>query len=358
VVSAAPLRTAAAAPAAAPVHVRTDAGAERWDAFVRRHPDGTVEHLWGWREVFATAFRHDCVYLSAERDGVVVGVLPLVRYKSALFGRFVVSLPYFNYAGVLAADDAARDALLAEATAVARAHGAAHLELRHRARQFPALPFRQNKIGFARDLPGTTDDLWKGIDRKVRNQVRKAQKENLTTHVGGEQLVGEFYRVFAENMRDLGTPVFPRALFSEALRQFPRDMHVFVIRHGETPVAGGVALTLGSTVLVPWASSLRSARQLCPNMLLYWSMMEWAVARGITTFDFGRSSVEGGTRAFKEQWGGVGRPLHNEYVLSSGTQLPDQSPDSPRMRMAVDAWKRLPLGLATLLGPRLIRQVP
>jgi serine/alanine adding enzyme len=354
-VTAVSLRGDVAQVSLAPVLISEDAGAERWDAYVRRHPDGTVEHLWGWREVFARAFGHDCVYLAAERDGAVVGVLPLVRYRSVLFGRFLVSLPYFNYAGVLVDDPAVAGALLERATTLAREHGARHVELRHRERQFTDLPARQNKLGFARGLPATADELWTGLDRKIRNQVRKAQKEGLTTDVGGDALIGEFYRVFAENMRDLGTPVFPHALFSEGLRQFERDMHVFVVRHRGQAVAGGIALTMGDTVLVPWASSLRGFRNLSPNTLLYWSMMEWASERGLRVFDFGRSSPGGGTQQFKEQWGGKPRHLYTEYLMLKSEAPPDQGTTNGKMARAIACWQRLPLPIANRVGPMIIR---
>jgi serine/alanine adding enzyme len=342
---------------AGPVVVTTETDGRDWDAFVERHALGTVEHLWGWRSVYTEAFKHDCVYIAARREGRVVGVLPMVRYRSALFGKFVVSLPYFNYAGVVADDPGACRALVDAASALADAHKAGHLELRHRERQLSDLPYRQTKIGFARPLPGVVDDLWKSIDRKVRNQVRKAQKEGLTVARGGAALIDEFYGVFAENMRDLGTPVFPEALFRRAAAHFPERFHVFLVRHGHRPVAGGVALTFRDTILVPWASSLRSARQLCPNMLLYWSMMEWGVEKGFATFDFGRSSAGAGTQQFKEQWGGVGQPLFTEYVLLRRDSVPEQGADSSRMQRAVELWQRLPISVAGALGPRIIRHV-
>jgi FemAB-related protein (PEP-CTERM system-associated) len=336
------------------VTVSTEVNGRDWDAFLDRHPDATVEHLWGWRDVFQRAFRHDCVYLAARRHGGVVGVLPLVRYRSAIFGRFLVSLPYFNYAGIVADDPEVSRALVAHAEGLGREHGAKHVELRHRERLSLQLPYSQVKVGVARELPQTVDDLWKTIDRKVRNQVRKAQKEGLTTVSGGVALVDDFYSVFAHNMRDLGTPVFPRALFVETARAFPRTAQFFVVRQGDRPVAGGVALRFRGTVLVPWASSLREARHLCPNMLLYWSMMEWAVNEGCGVFDFGRSSVGAGTQQFKEQWGGVARPLHTEYILLNGGSVPNQGTTNPRMQVAINIWQRLPLKVASLLGPRLI----
>ena len=341
----------------APVSVGTETEGRDWDAYLSVHPDATVEHLWGWRDVFQRAFGHDCVYLAARRDGRVTGILPLVRYRSPVFGRFLVSLPYFNYAGIVADDGVARSALIARAVELASDHRAKHVELRHRERQVPEQPVRQNKVGLARELPATGDALWSTIDRKVRNQVRKAQKEGLSSEHGGAGLVEAFYPVFAENMRDLGTPVFPRALFTEACRVFPDSARVFVVRAGPQPVAGGILLSFRDTALVPWASSLRAFRQQCPNMLLYWSMMEWCVQQGLRVFDFGRSTAGAGTQQFKQQWGGVPRPLYTEYLVSGSTPIPDLGTTNPSMQRAIDVWQRLPLGVANWIGPLIIKHL-
>jgi FemAB-related protein (PEP-CTERM system-associated) len=191
----------------------------------------------------------------------------------------------------------------------------------------------------------------------VRNQVRKAQKEGLVSVSGGAELVPEFYRVFAHNMRDLGTPVYSRRLFDETLRAFPDRVRVFVVRRGAVPRAASVAARFRDVTLVPWASSLRGYRHLCPNMLLYWAMLEQAIADGSRTFDFGRSSPGGGTHQFKLHWGAVETPLHWEYVLLSLKALPDQGPTNPNFQTAIDFWKHLPLAVAGRVGPVLARHL-
>jgi FemAB-related protein (PEP-CTERM system-associated) len=207
-------------------------------------------------------------------------------------------------------------------------------------------------------LPGTVDDLWKLIDRKVRNQVRKGQKEGLTTVTGGADLLADFYPVFAHNMRDLGTPVYPDDLFRTTLRLFAREAQVHVVRHGAVPVAAAVTIRFANRVIVPWASALREYRHLCSNMLLYWQMLESAIGNGVRTFDFGRSSVGGGTHQFKQQWGAAEVPLHWEYVLLNHTRLPDHGPQNAKFTAAVEGWKRLPLWLANRVGPAIVRNIP
>jgi FemAB-related protein (PEP-CTERM system-associated) len=208
------------------------------------------------------------------------------------------------------------------------------------------------------DLPVSSDELWQQIDRKIRNQVRKAQKENLTVTTGGADLVDEFYAVFARNMRDLGTPVYSKRLFIATLQQFKDSADITVVRQGERPLAAALALTFRGTRLVPWASSLREFRHLCPNTLLYWTLLTTSVEQGLKVFDFGRSSRGSGTHQFKVQWGAREIPLHWEYVMLTGGAPPNQGPSNPNFAAAIAMWKRLPMWIADTCGPHLARHLP
>jgi len=341
------------------VTVSRTIGAAEWDSFVAHHPDGTVDHLWAWREIIQRELGHHSVYLAARRGDLLIGVLPLVLVKSRLFGRSVVSLPFLNYGGILADDDPdVIGALVDAAREVSLEFGGSHVELRHTSRQCHAIPCRQHKLSMTMALAGSSEDIWVGLDRKVRNQVRKAQKANLVIESGGAELVDDFYAVFARNMRDLGTPVYPKGLFTATLESFPGRARLFLIRHDSRPIAAGISVGFRHTVLNPWASSLREFRHLSPNMLLYWAMLEQAVADGATVFDFGRSSPGGGTHQFKLQWGATARPLCWEYVLLSRAEPPDQGPSNARFDRAIAIWQRLPLAVANVIGPVIARSLP
>jgi FemAB-related protein (PEP-CTERM system-associated) len=329
-----------------------------WSAFVDGCAAASAYHQWGWRRVFERAFGHETLYLGARAGGRLVGVLPLVFFDSWLFGRFLVSLPFVNYGGVLADEGPAADALVARAVEMAGARGCAHLELRHRARRFAALHPKQHKVAMFLPLAQSEEAAWQALDRKVRNQVRKAEKSGLTASSGGAELIGGFYEVFSRNMRDLGTPVYSAQFFSEVLRQFPETVRVFVVRHGELIVAGAVTIGHRHAVEVPWASSLKDYRALCPNNLLYWTMIRHAIDEGYRVFDFGRSTPDEGTFHFKRQWGAEPEPLWWEYWLEPGRKMPDQSPKNPKFALAIAAWQRLPLRVTTLLGPRIVRGIP
>jgi FemAB-related protein (PEP-CTERM system-associated) len=328
-----------------------------WDAYVERHPAATLYHRSAFRDVFSRAFGHRSHYLSADRQGRLVGVLPIVEFKSRLFGRFGVSLPFVNYGGLLVDDDLAAEALIDAAVALGRAEGWQHVELRHTARLCPRWPAKSHKVIMQRALDESVDTLWAGLDRKVRNLVRKSEKSGCVVEVGGPERRGDFYRVFAENMRDLGTPVYTPRFFDEVMSAVPSS-RIFTVRNASGEViAASLVLFWRERVEVPWASSLRRSAAQAPNMLLYWGMLKWAVEAGLKSFDFGRSTRGEGTYHFKKQWGASESPTVWEYAGLQG-DIPNQGPSNPKFSAAIAAWKQMPLWLANALGPRLVRNIP
>ena len=329
-----------------------------WDRFIGASAGATAYHQWGWRDVFTQVFGHQCHYWAAKEGSTVVGVLPLVVFDSWVFGKFGVSLPFVNYGGVVTDSAAAAEVLLGAAQSLARSQKLSHVELRHVQPRYPALPAKHHKVQMTLALPGDHDALWQQLDRKVRNQVRKAEKSELAIAIGGAELLPEFYGVFAHNMRDLGTPVYSSRFFAAIFSRFPDDACIYVVRQGSRAIAASITVRWRETMEVPWASALRDFRALSPNMLLYWAMLKHAVEVRCRTFDFGRSTPDEGTFHFKRQWGAEPTPVSWEYLLAEGRTLPDQSPKNPKFRLAIEAWKRLPVPLATALGPAIVRSIP
>ena len=342
----------------APLIVRSDVAAADTDAYVARCSTVAPYHRQSWLQVIGEAFGHETKFLTAEYCGEIVGVLPLVFFRSRLFGRFAVSVPFVNYGGVLANTPAAEQALLDQAIAETKQMGGTHLELRHARQVFSPLPAKRHKVAMELTLATDAEAQFQAIDRKLRNQVRKAEKNALQAAVGGAELLDEFYEVFARNMRDLGTPVYSRAFFAAVLRAFPNETRVFVVRQGTRPIAASIVHWYRDRIEVPWASSLREFNPLCANVLLYWEMLRFSVERGFALFDFGRSTPGEGTYHFKKQWGAEARELVWEYWMANGQPLPQLNPKNPKFDLAIRAWQRLPLSVATALGPQIVRNIP
>jgi serine/alanine adding enzyme len=330
-----------------------DGGA--WESYVGARGDAAGYHSWRWRQVFAEAFAHEPVYLIAREGGLITGVLPMVQIKSLLFGRTLTSLPFLNYGGVMADGPEIAEALSDAALGEAAARRCRHVELRHVAAQFPNLPCKQHKVSMRL---ATGPGMWEALDRKVRNQIRKAEKSGLAVERGGAELVGDFYDVFARNMRDLGTPVYSRRLFEEVMRVFPERARIHVVRLNGLAIAAGLTYRTPQMVQLPWASSLRRYNTLCPNVLLYWDAIQFANDSGAAVFDMGRSTPHEGTFKFKAQWGAEPVPLHWEYRLMEAGQLPNVSPANPKYQFAISLWQKLPLAVTLRVGPMIVRAIP
>lgn len=316
-----------------------------------------------WLCVFQRAMRHVPYCLHAESAGQTAGFLPLALVESLLFGRFLVSVPYLNSGGVVTADEAADNSaaelLIDRAAALADQLDVRYLELRHeQPRQHARLNHElTSKVHMRLPLPDEAESLWKQLDPKVRNQVRKGEKEGLTMHWGGHDLVGDFYAVFSHNMRDLGTPVFGRELFTAILDQFPDQAELCVVRQRGRAIAGGLLLHGRGVTEVPSAASLRRYNPTNANMLMYWHLLCRAIERGQQSFDFGRSSRESGTYRFKKQWGAQAEPAHWQYYVRKGS-IEAMRPEGGRNQRLIRIWRRLPVGLTRLLGPRIVRGIP
>jgi FemAB-related protein (PEP-CTERM system-associated) len=324
-----------------------------WDAYVLACPDAGLYHRPGWARVIQRGYGHRPVYLWARDASGVRGILPLVLFRGALGGRSLVSLPFLDEGGLRADDDAARAALWQAASEVSRRERAPSIELRQGEPSGLELPPLGSKVSVMLELARDPDAMWKRLDAKVRNQVRKATGSGLEPAWCGIEGLDDFYTVFAQNMRDLGSPVHARGFFAAILEEFSGAARLLLVRDGRRTVAGGVCIVFRDTVMVPWASSLREWRSKCPSNLLYWEVIRSGCDKGLRWLDFGRSSPGGGTYRFKMQWGGQERRLH--WEASERPSLIDS--ENPRYQWMIRAWQRLPVPVTKVIGPVLRRRL-
>lgn len=337
-----------------------DAHADKaWDRFVERHPDATVAHLSGWGRVMEGAYGHEAVALAAEEAGEIVGVLPLILIRSRIFGRRLVSMPFLDYGGVVAEPGrGAEQALVDAALDLARERGAATLGLRQLQPSALGYPVTDDRVTML--LPLTDEErVWKALPSERRNRVRKGEKNGLVASWCGAEGLDDFYRVFAVNMRDLGSPVHSRRFFDLMLEELPGTARVLLVRdRGGRAVGAAVCLFFRDVIMVPWVSSLREAFALCPNFVLYWEVIRHGCRTGFKTLDLGRSFRNAGTFEFKRQWGSAPHPLPWIFLEARPGAPPPVDRDASRFEPLIRLWKRLPVPVATRLGPWIRGQVP
>ncbi len=379
------------------LYKQPDRGA--WDTYVYSHAKPNPYLLSGWKKIIEKTYGHKTYYLVATENthkhakkiqqgetstqgesitnpanpnnpinatNSIVGVLPLVHLKHFVFGNSLISIPFFDLGGILADDEYIEKALLSEAIKLGQDLGANNIELRH------AVPLswinktdstnrmtcvtRSHKIRMLLELPESSEILMKSFKSKLRSQIRKPIKEGLTSKVGGMELLNDFYKVFSINMRDLGSPVHSKNLMKNVLEEFADKSRIVIVYRNNEPLASSLVVGFKDTLQNPWASALRKYSRLTPNMLLYWTMLDYSCDNGYTCFDFGRSSQGEGTYKFKEQWGAKPVPLHWHYI-SLDKKLTEEKSEKSKSEKAIRYWQKLPVPVTKIIGPRIRKYI-
>jgi len=331
-------------------------GAAAWDAFVMACPQATFFHRAGWQRILRDVFRHDTYFLLVRSEGRITGVLPLAHVKSFLFGNALTSLPFAVYGGVAALDAASAAALESEAQRLARELGVQHLELRHVEQRHTDWPVQDLYVTFRKALLPEEEANMLAIPRKQRAMVRKGIKNGLKSEIDTQ--AGRFFALFADNVHRHGTPALPRRYFDELLREFGRDCEVLTVTAPDGRVLSSVlSFYFRDEVLPYYAGDDEAARDLAANDFKYWELMRRACAKGVKIFDYGRSKQGTGTYAFKKNWGFEPAPLHYEYCLYKRDTVPQNNPANAKYKLMINAWRRLPIGVANWLGPFVVRNL-
>lgn len=324
----------------------------RIDAFVHGADGATPFHLPRWLKAVEAGCGQPAHILIAEQDGLITGLLPLTEMHSSLFGRALTSSGFAVAGGILSDTEAATEALANASWSLAERLSCPEVELRG-----GALPegwqIRQGVYAnFSKTLETDAETQLKSIKRRHRAEIRKSLKTNLTFEVGTTEHDRErHYRLYATSVRNLGTPVFPKALFDAVLNAFGDDADIATVSHKGEPVSTVLTLYFNGRAMVYWGGGTFAARALRSNEYLYFSMMNHARERGCHIFDFGRSKVGTGPYSWKKNWGFEPEPLIYAGKTADGAEPRDINPNSPKFKLQVALWRKLPLPIANRIGP-------
>lgn len=341
------------------IEIRRQPGPD-WDEFVAARPAASIYLRSGWSLLAEEVFGHRPYFIEArDADGVLRGVLPLVHQKSLLLGSFVTSVPFFNSGGALSDAPEIAAELMSTARSVAQELRCRYLELRDVEPRAGDWWVRTDKVAMVLELPESREELAKRLGAKLRSQIKRADREHPVVHFGGRELLGAFYDVFCRNMRDLGTPVYPRRFFEAVLDRFAELCRLVVVECAGRPAAAGFLVICADRAEIPWAACRRDAKPTGMNMRLYWEALCLALESGCKRFDFGRSTIDSGTYRFKKQWGAKPVQLHwHRWEWERGRPEFAASAPGGALRYATAVWRRLPLPVANALGPLLSPSLP
>ncbi|MGH9425634.1 MAG: GNAT family N-acetyltransferase, partial [Terriglobia bacterium] len=302
-------------------------------------------------------FDHATFYLLAREESQVCGLLPLIYMKSRLFPRCLVSLPYFCNGGVVADDKEIASTLLDEARSLMKSVGAELLLIRQQGDSLSELSCDTSKSTFHIKLDPDPDKVFGRFEKQVRRRIRKASASGLHAD-WGTRFLPEFYEVYATNMRDLGIPIHSYDFYEAIVSTFRENTQILVVHLGDKAIAAQLLFTFKDRLLLVCAGSLREYLELCPNNLLYWEAVKYGCLKGYHICDFGRSPKGSGPYQFKAQWSGEEIDCPTYYLDVDGRSLRRIQADNSRYHLGREIWKRLPLGITTWLGRRIVRHLP
>jgi FemAB-related protein (PEP-CTERM system-associated) len=327
-----------------------------WDDYVTDHADGSPFHMTAWRTAVINALGYDAPYLIARRGARIVGVLPLVHAKTRLFGNNLISAGFSVGGGILTDDPRALADLGSAAIALGAERGVASLELRGAKARFDGWATKaETYASYTMPLSPDADERLKAIPRKKRADVRKGIKADFP--VDASASVDTFYELYARNLHALGTPVMPKKWYAALKDAFGDACEIATVQGPNGPVVGLLSFYHKDTVYPYYVGATAEARKLHAFDHVYWTLMERALERGCTVFDFGRSKIGTGAADYKKHWGFEGVPLEYQFHLYGDNAMPDINPNNPKYARFVKIWQKLPFAATKIVGPQLARQM-
>ena len=270
-----------------------------------------------------------------------------------------MSLPFAAYGGILADNQQVASQLLDKAKEITCSDGLDYLELRNKERGIENLPLKELYVFFRREIFENLESNMNAIPRKSRRMIRVGEKAGLTHKFGGEELLPEFYDIFARSYHRLGSPVFSIQLFKHLLEELRGQANVLVVNSREGKSISSVLTFFYKDQVLPYyAGSLFEYRDLAPNDYMYWQLMKYGCENGYKLFDFGRSKVNTGSHDFKRHWGFEPEPLPYQYVLNRINEIPNLSPANPKYQKKIEIWRKLPFRATQIIGPHIVKYIP
>ena len=302
---------------------------ERWNAYVQQSPRASFYHRYEWRAINEQNFGHRSAYFAAVEADVIVGVFPMVRMKSMLFGNLACSMPFVNYGGPCGDSEEIERQLLEAGERQADEWGVDYLEIRSQRRLSDRYPCSEHKVSMTIALAPDPDTIFAAFKAGQRAEIRRAYNKGFTVRFGRE-LIADFYTVLSESWRDLGTPIYRIDYLKSILAALPEATRLCVVYDANgRPAAGALDGLHNDTIEGMWLGMRSEYRKLLVGYVLYWELIKDACQSGHRVFHLGRSSKDSGGEQFKKKWNAEGVQLYWHYLLRTRREIPALNPDEP-----------------------------
>lgn len=330
---------------------------EEWNRFVERHPDALSWHGYDWSRFLASHYRVQFLPLAALEAGEIRGVLPLYRISTRRTGPMLVSIPYFVAGGAVADDPQAREVLVQEALALAKAHGELPLFLKTYRDPSPG-PFVRDSSFFNRELDVSVgiDAVWEGMAPENRERIEASAELPVAVEYPSTR-VAEFYDLMARHEHALGRPWVSKRWLASLLETGMYAPAVLTLRG--RPAAGTLVKRYKDTASFP-LTCVRSHddETLTLAFRLYWELMRTLAADGVRICHSGRIPDDGSVPAYRLGWGGTPYRYHYEYHRRDQAKTDGQVRSGSLRGSFERVWPYVPRPLAGLVAPAIVKQFP
>lgn len=334
---------------------------KNWDNFVKSNNDTTFYHQIGWKNVIERTYGHKPYYLFAKNDtDEIIGILPMFLIKSLFFGKRLISIPFTSYGGLCCGNDYIGKAMLDEIKYIGDNLGVDFFEFRclKSNNAYQNLRYMNDYSTFFLDLSSGIGYIWKNMNKKVRNMIRKGEKNNLKfeSEINSEinnDAISRFYEIYSKNMKYLGTPVHSQKFFENIYKTFSQDVVIATAKKNEDVISSIYLLKFKDTIISGWASSLIESLKYAPNDFIYWNSIKYSCENNILKFDFGRSLANSNNSNFKKRWGCVEVQLYYYYPLTKILLAPQNEYGN-----CAKIWSKLPYNITKVIGPIIRRGIP
>jgi FemAB-related protein (PEP-CTERM system-associated) len=330
-----------------------------WLAYLNEDPSADICHHHAWGSIFAETFGYDSLLVAHRDQGRIDGGVPIILFDQPITGKAMISMPYLNYGGVLGRTEEIKQEIVNTCRMVLGKLGGSYLELRHAGWTLGSAADRtiQNRVAFRLDINRPAKEIFDDLKKQLRTRLRKASDQGLESYQGRERL-NDFYHLFAQAMREHGTPVMPRRFFANVLSHLGNHAQFMLAYKGTRPVGGKLMLTFKNRATMTWGCYPNRYKHLLANYYLTWELIQQLAGGPIQVIDFGRSAPGSGGYIYKSNWQGQEIPIHVDYIASAPDKIPHLKPDNVKFRLAIATWKKLPLLVTKIVGPRLARYFP
>jgi FemAB-related protein (PEP-CTERM system-associated) len=327
----------------------------RWDSFALNHEDSTFYHQCKWKNAIEETYKHKSYYIFSENDiGKVTGIFPMFLIKDIFSKKRLISIPFAPYGGICCESEREKAALVQEAKNIARELGASILELRGYNDGYDKFNVIRDYSTFKLDLSNGSQHIWNNLEKTVRTAVRKGEKKGLKFEMDqDEQAIADFYDIYSENMKFLGTPAHDFSFFTRIQKISPDDIFIAKVKYADTVISSLFLMRFKDTLIYGWGSSLHSYLKLAPNNYIHWNSIRCGIDYGLFWYDFGRSVKDSGNYKFKKRWGGIEIPI-NIYIYPENKKI---SIPQKKFKRLAPIWSQLPSNISKYLGPKIRKYI-